>query len=239
MTVSTPVYLSLLLLLYIPATAQQVLTGRIRRRSGDEMLPSVSVINRTQRKVNISDAGGNYKIPAKPGDTITFTSAGYKPDTAFVRAWMFEDKGGYLIALEPNAVGLPAVRVDEISNYKKDSIKRREEYAWVYPIHRRRLIGSETVQDGVGISISPLDYFGVGETQKRRLRKRLKQEEIDYYIDFRFPAAYVSRVTGLHDDSLRIFLYRYRPSYNFCRKASNEDILLYINDKLKKYNSGG
>src|SRR5882757_605667 len=112
MTVSTPVYLSFLLLLSIPATAQQVLTGRIRRRSGDEMLSSVSVINHTQRNVNISDAGGNFKIPAKPGDTITFTSAGYKPDTTFVRAWMFEEKGGYLIALEPNLVGLPAVRVD-------------------------------------------------------------------------------------------------------------------------------
>jgi hypothetical protein len=49
----------------------------------------------------------------------------------------------------------------------------------------------------------------------------------------------VSRVTGLHDDSLRIFLYQYRPSYNFCRKAANEDILLYINDKVKKYRSGG
>ncbi|HEY4285899.1 MAG TPA: hypothetical protein VGN00_02260 [Puia sp.] len=238
MTAPTPVYLSFLLLLSIPATAQQVLTGRIKRRSGDEILPSVSVINHSQRKINLSDAGGNYKIPAKPGDTITFTSAGYKPDTAFVRSWMFEEKGGYLVNLEPNPVGLPAVQVDEIDNYKKDSIKRKEEYAWVYPTHRRRLIGSETPQDGVGIIISPLDYFGTRETQKRRLRKRLKQEEIDYYIDFRFPAAYVSRVTGLHDDSLRIFLYRYRPGYGFCRKASNEDILLYINDKLKKFRIG-
>jgi hypothetical protein len=235
MTVSTPVYLSCLLLLSIPATAQQVLTGRIRRRSGDEMLPSVSVINHTQKKTNISDAGGNYRIIAKPGDTITFTSAGYKPDTAFVSAWMFGEKDGYLIALEPNLVELPSVRVDDASNYQKDSLKRKEEYAWVYPIHRRKLIGSETVQDGVGISISPIDYFSAKETQRRRLRQRLKQEEIDYYIDFRFPAAYVSRVTGLHGDSLRIFLYRYRPSYSFCRKASNEDILLYINDKLKNY----
>jgi len=235
MTVSTPVYLSFLLLLSIPATAQQVLTGKIKRRSGDEMLPSVSVINRTQKKTNISDAGGNFKIIAKPGDTITFTSAGYKPDTVFVSAWMFEEKGGYLVALEPNLVELPTVRVDETSNYQKDSIKRKEEYAWVYPVHRRRLIGSETVQDGVGISISPIDYFGARETQRRRLRKRLKQEEIDYYIDFRFPSTYVSRVTGLHGDSLRLFLYRYRPSYSFCRKASNEDILLYINEKLKIY----
>jgi len=30
-------------------------------------------------------------------------------------------------------------------------------------------------------------------------------------------------------------MYRYRPSYTFSRKATNEDILLYINDSLKKF----
>ena len=192
-------------------------------------------INHTQKRTNISDAGGNYKIPASPGDTITFSSAGYKPDTAFVSSWMFEEKEGYLVALEPNLVELPTVRVGDISSYRLNSLKRREEYAWLYPVHRRRLVGSESVADGVGVIISPNDYFSKKETQKRRLRKRLKQQEIDHYIDFRFPAAYVSRVTGLHDDSLQLFLYRYRPSYEFCRTASNGDILLYINDKLKKF----
>lgn len=238
MTASAPVCgLSFLLLLSIPATAQQVLTGKIKRRSGDEMLPSVSVINHTQKKTNISDMGGNYKIAARPGDTITFSSAGYKPDTTVISSWMLEEKDGYIVLLEPNLVTLPAVRVGEVSNYQLDSLKRKAEYKWLYPVHRRRLIGSESTENGVGISISPIDYFSARETQRRRLRQRLKQQEIDYYIDFRFSPGYVSRVTGLHGDSLRIFLYRYRPSYKFCRKASNEDILLYINDQLKKYKS--
>ena len=129
--------------------------------------------------------------------------------------------------------------VGDASNYQKDSLKRREEYKWQYPVHSRKLIGNESVAGGVGIVISPNDYFSKKETQRRRLRKRLKQEETDYYIDFRFPASYVERLTRLHGDSLRIFMYRYRPSYDFCRKASNEDILLYINEKLKKYLSDG
>ncbi|MBS1661192.1 MAG: hypothetical protein JST68_09090 [Bacteroidetes bacterium] len=230
-------YLLLLLLLSFPATAQQFLSGKIRRRSSTEIIPSVSVINISQKRTNISDMGGNYKIPARPGDTITFSSAGYLPDTAIVSDWMFKEKDGYLVALQPHIVALPSVQVDEGSNYRLDSLKRSEDYAWVYPVHRRRLIGSETPV-GFGVIISPLDYFGKKETQKRRLRKRLKQEEIDYYIDFRFPAAYVSKVTGLQGDSLRVFMYRYRPSYKWCRGASNEDILLYINDKLKKYHQG-
>ena len=256
MSVSSPVYsLSLLLLLSLPAAAQQTvppppaqtppamtqqsLSGKIKRRSTNEILPSVTVINRTQKRTNISDQGGNYRIPAKPGDTIVFTSAGYRPDTAFVAAWMFREKDGYLVAMTPNLVELPTVRVDDADNYSKDSLKRKEEYAWVYPTHRRRLVGSETPDYGFGVIVSPVDYFSARETQRRRLRKRLKQEEIDYYIDFRFPRAYVARVTGLSDDSLQTFLYRYRPSYKFCRRASNEDILFYINEKLKEYHGKG
>lgn len=226
------------LALSLPAAAQQFLSGKIKQRSGTEVLPSVSVINISQKKTNISDQGGNYRIPAKNGDTVVFSSAGYKPDTAFVRDWMFAEKDGLLIAMEPNAKMLAAVRVSDAANYQKDSLQRREEYAWVYPTHRRRLIGSETPSGGVGVIISPMDYFGSRETQRRRLRRRLKQEEIDYYIDFRFPPAYVERVTGLHSDSLRSFLRLYRPSYQFCRASSNEDILLYINDKVKVFRKG-
>jgi len=247
MTASLPAFsLSFLLLSLsavgqqpLPPATRQVLTGKIKRRSTNEVLPSVSIINRSQKKTNISDQGGNYRIPARPGDTIVFTSAGYRPDTALVSAWMFQEKNGYLVAMIPNLVELPTVHVDDADNYKKDSIKRKEEYAWVYPTHRRRLIGSETPEYGFGIIVSPVDYFSARETQKRRLRRRLKQEEIDYYVDFRFPRAYVARITGLTGDSLQTFMYRYRPSYKYCRNASNEDILLYINEKLKEFHGKG
>ena len=248
MPAPTPIYcLGFLILLSFPAAAQQVsppsavqqvLSGKIKRRSSDEVLPSVTVINRTQKKTNISDVGGNYRIPAKPGDTIVFSSAGYHPDTAFVSAWMFEEKEGYLVALSPNAEMLAPVRVGDLSNYQLDSTRRREEYAWLFPKHPYTLLGRES-RAGFGVVIRPVEYFGKKQAQRRRLRKRIKQQEIDHYIDFRFPAAYVSRVTGLHDDSLRIFMYRYRPDYTFCRSASNEDILLYINEKLKEYHKGG
>jgi len=170
----------------LPAGSQQLLRGRIRRKASEEVLLSVSVINRSQKKTNLSDLGGNYRIPAKKGDTVIFSSAGYKPDTTIVNNWMFEEKDGYQVFLEPNALTLPTVRVGEQSNYQLDSLKRKEEYAWLYPVHPRKLVGSETVTDGFGISISPIDYFSSKETQRRRLRHRLAQEEKDYYIDSRF-----------------------------------------------------
>jgi hypothetical protein len=225
----------LLLLLSINGFGQTSLVGKVRQKESRELLASVSVTNITRHKINISDIGGNYRIAANPGDSITFSSAGFKPDTVVVDSRMLAEKDGHEVSLEPRAVRLPTVRVGEQSNYQLDSIKRKEDYKWLYPVHPRKLIGSETPTDGVGISISPIDYFSARETQQRRLRRRLAAEEKEYYIDSRFPAAYVARITGLKSDSLRVFLVRYRPTYAFCRKASNEDIFLYINDQVKLY----
>src|ERR1700742_3763162 len=122
MRVSPAAYcLSISMLLSAPAFSQRLLAGRIHPRSGEEVIPSVSVINLTQKKTNISDMGGNYRIAANPGDTVIFSSAGYKPDTAFVSTWMFEEKDGYQVYLEPNPIMLPAFRVGELSNYQLDS----------------------------------------------------------------------------------------------------------------------
>jgi hypothetical protein len=235
----TALNISLLMFLGLPAFSQQYLAGRVRRRASQEVLPSVSVVNRTQRKTNISDIGGNYKVPAQQGDTVIFSSAGYQSDTTIITNRILKEKDGYQVFLQPNAQILPTVRVGEQSNYQLDSLKRKEEYAWLYPVHRRKLIGSETPSEGFGIIISPIDYFSSRETQRRRLRRRTQQEEKEYYIDSRFPPAYIARITGLKDDSLRIFMVRYRPAYLLCRTmTSNEDIFLYINAKVKEFRNG-
>jgi hypothetical protein len=236
MALNPAVYgVSLLLLVSTNGIGQSLLAGKVRQKENRKILAFVTVTNKTQQKVNTSDIGGNYRIAANPGDTITFTFAGLRPETIIVDSRMLAEKDGYQVYLEPRSVLLPTVKVDEQTNYQLDSIKRREDYQKLYPVHPRKLIGNETPADGVGIVIAPNDYFSAGETQKRRLRRRLTQEEKEYYIDARFPAAYVAKITGLKGDSLQVFLVRYRPTYDFCRKASNEDVFLYINDKVKIY----
>jgi hypothetical protein len=228
---STPFYY-LLLLSSLPATAQQSLQGRVKRRQSTEILPAVSVINRTLGTTNRSDLGGNYRIAARPGDTLIFSSAGYLPDTTRVVAWMFDEKNGFDIYLRPNVISLPSALVDESSRYQLDSLQRRDDYAWIYRMHPDAALSDTNFTQGFGISFD-INFFNERQKEKRRLRRRLAQEEKDYYIDFRCPSAWVERITGLRDDSLRYFLLHYRPSYDFCRKASYEDIFLYINDHAK------
>jgi hypothetical protein len=219
------------------AFAQQDLAGKIVKRGGTEPLAGVTVINLNQKKSNRSDMGGNYKVPALTGDTIIFSSAGYRPDTLIASAYMFTES--WLIDLPPKVTVLPTANVEEISNYQIDSLKRRDEYrALLDKKHPIKLFDEKTPDDAPGLFISPVDYYSKTEKDKRRLKRRLKQEEEDYYIDYKFPPGRVALLTRLTGDSLQLFLRLYRPSYAFCRKANSEDILLYINDKLMLFRKG-
>ncbi|MDP4216231.1 MAG: hypothetical protein Q8927_08515 [Bacteroidota bacterium] len=230
------IYLGCLLLsgLCYSGHAQQRLGGKVVRKGSAEVLPDVSIINLNQKKYNVSDLGGNYRIPAAAGDTILFTSAGYLPDTIVASAYMFLED--FLVPLRPRIMALPAVLVDEASNYQIDSIKRREEYASLLnKRHPITLMNEKRPKDGPGFSFSPFGYFSSTEVRKRRLKKRLRREEEDYYVDYKFPRARVAQLTQLRGDSLQIFMVLYRPSYKFCRSANSEDMFLYINDKLKAF----
>jgi hypothetical protein len=214
-----------------PAIAQQDLAGKVIKRGGTEIIPNVSIININLKKSNMSDMGGNYKIPARPGDTILFSSASYQPDTVVVSTYMFTES--WLVDLKPRVTVLPTANVEEVSNYQIDSLKRRDDYrSLLDKKHPIRLFDEKTQTDAPGLFISPVDYYSKTERDKRRLKRRLKQQEEDHYIDYNFPPARVALLTRLSGDSLQLFLHLYRPSYAFCRKSNSEDILLYINDKL-------
>ena len=216
---------------------QQLLSGKVVKKGSSEVLIGVSVINLNGRRYTSSDTTGLFSIPASLRDTIIFSSAGYLPDTVYVASYMLSEN--YLVALNPRIAALPSVDVLEMGKYREDSIKRREEYSWLLNAkHPVRLMNEKRAADGPGLSFSPLGFFSKREKQKRRLKKRLKQEEEDYYVDYKFSSSRVGLLTGLKGDSLRKFMIRCRPSYTFCRDASNQDMFLYINDKLILFKEG-
>ena len=220
------------------AWAQQPLAGKVVKKGSAEILIGVTVANISQGRHNISDMGGNYRIAARAGDTVLFSSAGYQVDTVIVAGYMFAES--FLVPMEPHVVALQAVKVEEGRNYQLDSVRRREEYAFILDKkHPVKLMNEKRSADGPGLSFSPIGYFSKRERQKRELKKRLRQEEEDYYIDSKFSLSRVSQLTKLSGDSLRIFMWRYRPTYKFCRSAGSQDMLFYINEKLKLYKQLG
>jgi hypothetical protein len=227
-------FLALFLAFSHTSFAQQALYGKIVTEGSSETITGANIFNINQGKRNTSDQGGNYKIMALAGDTIIFSSAGYLPDTLIVAAYMFTKDQRIMLA--PNVTQLQTVVVTEGRDYHADSIDRRNDYGFILDKkHPVKLMNEKRPGDAPGFNFSPVGFFSKGEKQKRRLKARLAQQEEDYYIDYKFPATQVSKLTGLRGDSLRLFMNRYRPSYSFCRKAGDQDILQYVNEKFKLF----
>jgi hypothetical protein len=224
----------LLALFPVAGLAQRELSGKIKLQSTNEILSGVTISNRSLGQHNMSDLGGNYRIAARTGDTLIISSAGYLTDTLPVTEDLFSaGANGYTIYLHEKVVALPSVQISETNNYQKDSIQRHEDYAWLLDKkHPVKLWNEKRPGDGPGLSFSPIGYYSKDEVRKRSLKKRLRQEEEDDYIDYKFPRVKVAQLTGLKGDSLQQFMIRYRPTYQWCRDANAMDVLLYINDKL-------
>ncbi len=226
-------YLLLFMLPGFAGFAQQFLTGKVSKKENLEALSSVNIYNQTQRRHKLSDEAGNYRIVAEPGDIVIFSCVGYIADTIAVSAKILGAELPVLLDLRP--VLLQAVTVGSLSNYQLDSLERRQAYSWIYEQKRQPVVEDQRQGDGVGIELNVIPH-GTSEVRQRlQLKKRILREEEQHYVNFRFSADYVSRLTHLEGDSLKQFMVRYRPTYNFCRTAANIDILVYINDSFRKF----
>jgi hypothetical protein len=226
--------LLLLFLCSLTCSAQQFLTGKIYKKSSTETLLSVSIHNITGNRYDLSEEDGSYHIQAAPGDHISFSSVGYKADTITVTASLLT--AAYPVYLDVRAQVLQAVRVGEYNNYQLDSMDRRKEYAWVYEHENTPHVARDRQgSDGVGVTLNIFRNTSSAAKQRIHLEKRLEKEEEDDYVDYRYNESYVTKITHLKGDSLKEFMRRYRPSYDYCRKAANVDILVYINDSYKQY----
>lgn len=213
-----------------PVLAQNFLQGKIVEKGSGRILMSVTIHNVTNNTYAASDMGGFFKIMAAKNDQIVFSTDGY-----FTHNFIVTTKNLYAdnkIILEPAGNMLDSVTV--ISKYKVDSLNRRNEYASLYNRPMSKLTGGHTPV-GFGINFSPFTYFSRQEKQRRDLKKHLKKEDEASYVDFRFSAEQVTRLTLLKGDSLQSFLSKYRPSYSFCRKASTEDMRTYIQTSYKEF----
>jgi hypothetical protein len=211
--------------------AQSMLAGRIFRKNSSEILIAVTVKNISQSRYGSSDQGGNYRIPALSGDTLVFSRVGYNNDTLIVYSTMLFN--GFDIYLKAHEESLPEVFVDAMSKYRTDSLKRREDYAFLLDKkHPVKLWNEKRPGDAPGLNFSPIGFFSRKEKQKRLLKSKLKTEDEQEYIDAKFSVGLVAQLTRLTGDSLKQFIYLYRPAYAFCRKTDHELMLHYINEKL-------
>ena len=227
MKICWPVYI-IFQLLYLGVSAQSQIAGKIKGNS--EILVSATIQNISQQTINISDLGGNYRIAADAGDTLIFSYQGYITDTIIVDSFMFSER--LPVELKMKISYLRSVDVDEMAKYRQDSLSRREDYDYIFnkkgakPLWDKNLSG-----DGHAANLSPLGHWSSDEKQKKRLKERLERDDKEEYIYYKFSRR-VPKLTGLTGDSLISFIIKYKPTYEYCQRATSLDMLTYINDKL-------
>jgi hypothetical protein len=200
-------------------------------------LEAVSVQSSSGRGTT-TDSNGNYVIVLSLTDSLYFSYLGRS--TAKFAVASINYSSGFDIALHVDPVTLKEVRVMP-HEYRIDSIQNRQDYAKIFnyrkPGVKLSSSGAQGEMADVGFDLNQL--IEIFQFQKKRemlaFQHRLVDEEHDKFVDHRFNRSVVLKITHLEGDALDSFMVRYRPSYDFCKRATDYDLYDYIKLAFKEY----
>lgn len=197
-------------------------------------LPIVNgtITNGTTRTSVNSNEKGFFHLQAAPNDFIYAVATSYHYDT-LIYSYIFTDT--ITIYLSPAGNILPNVTVTaKYTKYQLDSIERRTSFEQSMGKPMKTL--SNDHPSGFGLTFSLDKLYDKKYKNRKRGERNFEVREKMVYVDYRFSPHIVAFYTGLKGDTLQNFLNKYTPDYNWLRRhPSNEDVMFYINDKLKAY----
>lgn len=216
------------------AWGQVTIHGTVYNMYRTKPLEAVSVLS-TAGRGTATDSLGQYSITVNGDDSIYFSYLGQETVRYPVKGLNYYN--GFDIALHVDPVEMKAVKVMP-RNYRSDSIQNRKDYAKVFDFRKPGFkITSPGNGGGVGVDLDELiNVFRFARTKRiQAFQRRLVEEEQDKFIDHRFNRSIVLKVTHLQGDELDSFMVRYRPSYEFCQRATDYDLLDYTKLAFKEY----
>jgi len=194
----------------------------------------VNVVNLNTGGTDVTNNRGLFMLQGSFNDTLMFSKIDYE-NQRIVLAGNKIARDTLNIILVPQIRELRSVTVSAYSyaDYQQDSTARRNDFAQSIGFPHHWVEGSNS---GAGFGFSLDRLFSKKEKNKKAAYEFFQQNEEQQYINFRFSPILVHSYTGLRGDSLQLFINRYQPSYKWLRAhRTNEDLLYYINDKLKDF----
>jgi hypothetical protein len=190
-------------------------------------------VQSTSGRGTITDSAGRYSLTILTKDSIWFSMIGkntmkYPVDT-------ISNTSGFDVMIHIKASELPEVKVRN-RYYKFDSLQNRKDYAKIFEFKKPgiRLSSSPTYNTtpGVSVGLDLTEFINMFRFKRTRqilaLQRRLKQQEEDKYIDFRFKKFFVIKLTGLKSPQLDTFMNRYRPDYYLLQTFNDLEFGYYI-----------
>ena len=217
--------------------AQQVTVhGTVFNMYRTRPLDAVSVMS-TAGNGTITDSNGNYVIVVKLEDSLYFSYLGQV--TAKYPVNSINPYNSFDIALHVDPLELKEVNVMP-HNYRMDSLQNRKDYEKIFDFKKPGFkITSPTTNGGLGAGVDLDELINVFRFQRTKrimaFQHRLVDEEQDKFVDHRFSKYTVKKITHLDGEELDSFMLKYRPSYEFCKNASDYDFFDYIKLAYQEY----
>ena len=176
---------------------------------------------------------GRFGIQASVGDRLQFSAPGYEPFILDYSTFYYEQDTMRII-LKPVVTTMEDVVVSTYSyvDYQRDSVDRRQEFVAANGTLKKTFDNNNS---GVGMGISIDNLFSRREKRKKKAYRLFEEMEQQEYIRFRYNPVLVHSLTGLEGEALSNFIFKTQPDYNWLRKhTTREDMLYYINEQMKK-----
>ena len=233
-------YVSLIILLFLfsaMATAQKrLIKGYVRDSITGVPIVNAIISNEMSKKMVTPDQNGFFSISASRGDQIIINAFNYNFDTLRATSRLEDTVHIQLIRFGETLQAVTVTTTQGYNRYQMDSLHRRESFVSdMGGIGKMpKVTKADNMGAGVGIN---LDAFARKRTKDRnKAYSTFDYLEKQAYVDYRFSPQSVAQITGLKGDSLVSFMRQYTPTYTWLREhTANEDVLYYVNDKMKLF----
>ncbi|ASU32241.1 carboxypeptidase-like regulatory domain-containing protein [Mucilaginibacter xinganensis] len=210
----------------------KTVAGIVFDKESKDRIATVSIHNITTGASAYDNLKGEFKIVAKPGDTLVFSRLEYFPDTVKIRS------GAELaVYMKRSAIQLKEVTVRDsaISPEQRLELMKRD-YPQIYGSLAYNDFLTSPSSGGAGLSIDALwNALSRSGRNAEKLRGTIERDYEQNSIDYRFNRTYVGKITGLKDEKLTAFMFRYRPGYYTTKTANEYEFVAMIRANLRRF----
>ena len=210
----------------------KAVAGIVFDKESRDRIASVNIRDVTTGISIYNNLKGEFKIISKVGDELIFSRQEYHPDTIKVQS-------NAPLAIYMTRV---AIQLSEVSIH--DTILSPEKQLEATKLDYKKIYGSLAYDDflssspggGAGLSIDALyNAFSRSGRNAAHLREVIQNDYMQKVIDYRFNRNFVGSITGLKDERLTAFMFRYRPGYYTTKTASDYEFIYMIRNNLKRF----
>lgn len=224
--------LCLLVLTFKCFSQEKTVAGIVFDTESKERIATVNVHNITTGAAVYNNLKGEFEIAAKPGDQLVFSRLEYQPDTLKIR-----NNVPLAVYMARMAIQLKEVTVhDTAISPDRVLATTKREYSKIYGSLAYSDLLTSPSSGGAGLSIDALwNAFSRSGRNAAHLRDIIEQDYEQNTIDYRFNRTYVGTITGLKDEKLTSFMFRYRPGYYTTKNASEYEFVAMIRSNLRRF----